>query len=155
MKKSSQLAVAGCFLLLATVFALGIRNFPAETGYAGIGSRFFPSLIASLLTGVGLLLSWQALRGGFRNLPPNQDAVQANWVGGLWVSAGILLHALLITKIGFVLAACLLFSCVARGFGSRNWLPNGLIALVVVLPVFWLFTLALDVNLPHAFNRWF
>jgi putative tricarboxylic transport membrane protein len=154
MTRTWQLCIAAFILGLAVTYGIGAAGFPAETGYAGIGPRFFPTLVAIFLAAVGALLAWQALAGGFRNFTDEAAHIDAHWRGALWVSAGLLAHALLITRIGFVPAACILFTCVARGFGSAKWWRDALIGAAIVLPVFWLFTKVLDVNLPRLFNDW-
>ncbi len=154
MTRYWQLGIAAFVLTLSAVFFVGMMQLPEETGYAGIGPRFMPTLVASFLALMGLLLLLQALTGGFRSFTDVIARVPPDLRGGLWVSAGILLMAALITRIGFVPAATLLFVCVARGFGSLRPGRDGLIGAALVLPVFWLFTLLLDVNLPRFFNDW-
>lgn len=154
MSRVWQTGIGVFILALGIAYGVGSLGFPAETGYAGISARFFPTLIAVFLTVTGVLLLWQANTGGFRNFTDKLASEAANYRGGLWVSAGILLHALLITRIGFVLAATILFVCVARGFGSKKWWRDALFGVAIVLPVFWLFTQVLEVNLPQLANGW-
>jgi putative tricarboxylic transport membrane protein len=54
----------------------------------------------------------------------------------------------LIHSAGFVLAAAVLFACVARGFGSLRWLRDRAIGLLLGLGVFLFFVRFLNVNLP-------
>ncbi len=154
MTKIWQLGIAMVVLALGIAYGFGATAFPGETGYAGISARFFPGLISGFLIIVGGLLLWQALTGGFRNFTDKLVNAVADYRGGLWVSAGILLHALLITRIGFVLAATLLFVCAARGFGSTRWWRDAIFGFLLVLPVFWLFTMVLDVSLPQLASGW-
>ena len=154
MQKRWQIGIAVFVLVLATVFAVGASLLESDPGYAGIGAAFVPAVVSTFLGIVGALLMWQALTGGFRNFTDPLIGVAADNRGGLWVTGGILLMAALITKIGFVLAATILFTFVARGFGSKSWLRDAITGAILVLPVFWLFTLVLDVNLPHLFNDW-
>jgi putative tricarboxylic transport membrane protein len=154
LQKKWQFGIAGFVLTLAAVFFIGATQLPSDGGYAGIGSSFVPYVVALFLASVGGLLLFQVATGGFRNFTDSVADVLADYRGALWVSAGVLLMALLITRIGFVLAATILFTCVARGFGSRVWWRDALIGAALVLPIFWLFTLVLDVNLPRLFNDW-
>ena len=154
MSRAWQFGIAVFVLVLGIVYGVGALGFPAETGYAGIGARFFPTLIASALVLTGALLLWQVATGGLRNFTDELADAAVNLGGGLWVSGGVLLYALVITHIGFVLAATLLFVCVARGFGSRRWWLDLVFGVALVLPVFWLFTMVLDVSLPHLLNDW-
>ena len=154
MQKRWQIGIAVFVLMLATVFAVGASQLQSDPGYAGIGAAFVPAVVSIFLGLVGALLMWQALTGGYRNFTDELIGVATDNRGALWVTAGILLMAALITKIGFVLAATLLFTFVARGFGSKTWLRDVITGLILVFPVFWLFTLVLDVNLPRLFNDW-
>lgn len=154
MQKRWQVGISTFVILLAVVFGVGASQLPADTGYAGIGAAFVPAVVALFLAVVGALLMWQALSGGFRNFTDSVANLAADHHGGLWVTAGVMLMALLITKAGFVLAATTLFVCVARGFGSKTLVRDAIVGAVLVFPVFWLFTLVLDVNLPHLFNDW-
>ena len=154
MQKRWQIGIAVFVLMLATVFGIGASQLQSDSGYAGIGAAFVPTVVSIFLGVVGALLMWQALTGGFRNFTDEVIGVATDNRGALWVTTGILLMAALITKIGFVLAATLLFTCVARGFGSKTWLRDVITGALLVFPVFWLFTLVLDVNLPRLFGDW-
>ena len=154
MQKRWQVGIATFILLLAIVYGVGASQMQSETGYAGIGAAFVPTVVTVFLASVGALLMWQALTGGFRSFTDSVASLAADNRGALWVTSGILLMALLITKAGFVVAATVLFVCVARGFGSKTAMRDAITGAVLVFPVFWLFTLVLDVNLPRLFNNW-
>ena len=154
MQKRWQVSIATFVLLLSVVFGVGASQMPSETGYAGIGAAFVPAVVTIFLAAVGGLLMWQAFTGGFHNFTDSVAGLVADNRGALWVTGGILLMALLITKAGFVVAATTLFVCVARGFGSKTALRDAITGAALVFPVFWLFTLVLDVNLPRLFNDW-
>ena len=154
MQKRWQISIAGFVLLLAVVFGVGASQLQSDPGYAGIGAAFVPGVVSFFLGVVGALLMWQALSGGFRNFSDAVSELVADYRGALWVTGGVLLMAALITKLGFVVAATALFVCVARGFGSKTALRDAVTGAVLVFPVFWLFTLVLDVNLPRLINDW-
>ncbi len=154
MQKIWQFGIAGFVLFLSAVFFIGATQLPTDGGYAGIGSAFVPYVISGFLALTGGLLLYQVATGGLRNFTDSVAEMVVDYRGGLWVSAGVLAMAALITRIGFVLAATALFVCVARGFGSRLWWRDALIGAAIVFPIFWLFTLVLDVNLPRLFNDW-
>lgn len=149
-----QLGIALFLLALAVVYGVGAYLLPPETGYAGVGPRFAPALVAVLLAVVGGLLLWQAAGAGFKNFTDPTLGLRADLRGGLWVVAGVVAHASLINRIGFVMGAVMLFTCVARGFGSTKPLRDALIGAAITLPVYWLFTLVLDLKLPSLVNQW-
>ncbi len=154
MQRSWQIGIALFVISLAVIFLIGATQLPSDGGYAGIGSSFVPYVIAAFLALVGAGLLFQSLTGGFRHFTDSLADVNPDLRSGAWVSVGVLAMAALITKVGFVIAATALFVCVARAFGSRVWWRDALIGAVIVFPIFWLFTLVLDVNLPRLINDW-
>lgn len=114
--------------------------------YAKVGPRLFPGLVAAGLILIGALLAREALRGG----PGGSDAppAQTQWGAFILVSAGLLLQALLIERLGFVLASTILFCFVAMAFGSRRHLRDAAIGVILSAVIFVGFTRGLDLSLP-------
>ncbi|MCE0464566.1 MULTISPECIES: tripartite tricarboxylate transporter TctB family protein [Pseudomonas] len=152
-----QLAIGVGVIAIGLVLAIGAFRFPPEMGFVILGAHVYPCAVAVFLAGVGVVLSYQAMTGGFRELSRDLQAsnLQANGKSGAaWVTAGIVAIALLINVIGFVLAAALLFACSARGFGSRHPLRDLAIGIALTLPIYWLFNAGLGVALPPLINAW-
>ncbi|MEK8050608.1 tripartite tricarboxylate transporter TctB family protein [Ideonella sp. DXS22W] len=173
-----QLAVGAGVLALAGLLAAGASQIGGDAGYGGVGPSFLAWAVSALLGGCGLLLLREALSGGFRGMPVDEDgeagggadaadatdaadaadAVDgAYWPGFAWVSAGILLNAALITRLGFILSCALCFAFAVRGFkgsqgrgthGVAAWLRDGLIGMAIAAPVYWMFSKGLAISLP-------
>ena len=124
----------------------------AETqGYAQIGPRLFPYLIGVGLTLCGAVLGWHAFSGGWRNVPLDQEGHDApDWLAFFVISAGIILHMVVIGWAGFIIAATLLFVMIARGFGSRRPLRDAIVAALLATAVFFIFTSGLGLKLPSG-----
>ncbi|HEU0199838.1 MAG TPA: tripartite tricarboxylate transporter TctB family protein [Burkholderiaceae bacterium] len=156
--RPSHFAVGAFLVVVAAVLFVGATRFPLDKGYTIVGPHVFPMLVAAFTGFVGVVLCIQAATGGFRNLAPQSahpaDLARAGRAGAAWVSAGLLADALLITHIGFVLAAAVLFVCAARGFGSRRPFRDLAVGIATTLPVYWLFTAGLGVSLPRLINAW-
>ncbi|SEK56473.1 putative tricarboxylic transport membrane protein [Pseudomonas sp. NFIX51] len=154
----SQLAIGLGLIAISLVLVVGALRFPPEMGFVILGAHVYPSAVAAFLGAVGLLLSYQACTGGFRELAVHDDetaqALPGGRLGVAWVTAGLVVLAVLIDLIGFVLAAGLLFACSARGFGSRRPLRDLAIGIALTLPIYWLFNAGLGVALPPLFNAW-
>jgi putative tricarboxylic transport membrane protein len=122
----------------------------AETqGFAQVGPRLFPYIIGTGLTLCGAVLGWHAVSGGWRNVPLDQEGHDApDWIAFAIISAGIILHMVLIGWAGFIIASALLFVFIARGFGSRKLVRDLGIAVVLATVVFFIFTMGLGLNLP-------
>lgn len=152
-----QVLVAGGVLGLGLLLAAGALQIPSAAGYSGVGPNFLPWVVALGLVACGVVLVWEAVSGGFRSLDAPEGAARGDWVGFVWVSAGILANAALITTIGFILSCGLCFMLAVRGFrvadgtvrwGAASWLTDALTGMAIAAPVFWMFTQALSINLP-------
>jgi putative tricarboxylic transport membrane protein len=92
--------------------------------YATVGPSVFPSIVTVFLLMLGTGLVVAAQRGGWAH---DQDGTITE-IGSLgFVAAGLVLNAALIDKIGFILASTIMFTLVARGFGSVKWWRDALI----------------------------
>ena len=134
------------------VFVLGLGLFVAvETamlrtgpGYAAIGPKLFPWLLAAGLLLVGAALLYEARAGavahpgGFDlDLPP-----------ALVVTAGLVLQMILMRPAGFVIASTVLFVAVTHAFGSRRVALNTAVGLALCLAIYVAFRWGLGLILP-------
>ncbi|BAS26263.1 tripartite tricarboxylate transporter TctB family protein [Limnochorda pilosa] len=138
-------------LALAVFFLGGALKIRVSPSYAHIGPRFFPFLVSGGLAACGLPLLAQALRD--RSGPAQEGGASGrgaavNWGAIAVIGVALLLQLLLIERAGFVLASAALFWGVAFSFGSRRYVRDGLIGLLLALAVYLAFTRLLDLNLP-------
>ncbi|GAA0585848.1 tripartite tricarboxylate transporter TctB family protein [Craurococcus roseus] len=140
---------AGLFVLalggLAVWQALAI---PVSPIYAQVGPKAVPFVVAGglLLLGAGLVA--QALRGGWSHeLEEVRDAPPANRRAFALLLAGLGANLLLIVPLGFSLAATAQYVLVAAAFGSRRFLRDAAVALVLTLAAWFLFVELLGVNI--------
>lgn len=140
---------AGLFVFvlggLAVWQALAI---PASPIYAQVGPKAVPFAVAGglLLLGAGLVA--QALRGGWSHeLEEARDAPPPNPRAFALLLAGLAANLLLIVPLGFSVAATAQYVLVAAGFGSRRFLRDAAVALVLTLAAWFLFVELLGVNI--------
>jgi putative tricarboxylic transport membrane protein len=140
-----HLVIAAALVLLGIFMLWETFSIPVAVTYARVGPRLFPGLVAG-----GLILNglWLALEARHAPNPIAMGEPPVYWPAVAWVSAGILLEAALLERIGFVLSATLLFTFTARGFGSRAALRDAAIGFVLSLIAYLGFTYGLDLNLP-------
>ena len=156
-RSGAEIALSVGVLVLGLGSAAVTSQLPSEGGYARIGPNFFPALISGGLIVLGAWLLWEALAGGWKNRGPDDAAARGEHpfdvaaVG--WVSAGLFAHMALIGNAGFVVSGALLFACVARGFGARNFARDAAIGLALSLAVFLFFVKLLNVNLPAGWLK--
>ena len=156
-----QTLVAAGVLVMGLAMAGGALTIPSAAGYAGVGPNFLPWVVSLALVMCGGFMLYEARTGGFREMGGEDDgdagAQGPYWGGFVWMSAGLLLNAALITTIGFVFSCTLCFVLAARGLrnasgaaggGVRTWATDLVTGLCIALPVFWMFTKFLAINLP-------
>lgn len=145
-------------VLSLAVIALGLLaagvawTLPDAGGYSRIGPNVMPVAVSFGLLLLGGVLLAQSFSGGWRNRTPDDPAARGEHAfmpaAFGWVSAGLFAQMALIHTAGFVLAAAVLFACVARGFGSARWLRDAAIGLLFGLAVYLFFVRFLNVGLP-------
>ena len=146
----------GEFLISLGLIALGsfvvydTQSIPEATGAAGVGPRLFPYLIGVGLTLCGGVLGWQSITVGWHQMPEVPEHKRPDWYAFGIISAGIVLHMIVIGWAGFVIAGTLLFVLIARGFGSRRPTRDAVIAIVLNVLVYLIFTHGLGLKLPAS-----
>jgi putative tricarboxylic transport membrane protein len=130
-----------CLGVFICTEAAGIRVSPA---YAKVGPAVFPWIIGGLLALAGALIGWQSLRAAPTPLPPIEYA------GVAAIAAGLLLEILLFERAGFVASAIILFMLTAWGFGSRSYARDAIVAVILAVFVYFVFTRALGLKLPQG-----
>lgn len=153
-----QTLLGAAVAVIGLAIAWGATSISFEAGYAGVGPNFLPWVVALALVCCGVGLIRAARAGGFAEMDAlTTPATGPHWRGFAWMSAGLLLNALLITHIGFILSCALCFACAARGLRGaeqqavRGWsvaLRDALSGMALSAPVFWLFTHFLAISLP-------
>ncbi len=158
-----QTLVGAGVVLIALGMAVGALGIPSTAGYAGVGPNFLPWLVSVALLVCGGFMIYEARTGGFRDMDdPDAEgdaapAVEPYWGGFVWMSAGLLVNAALITTIGFIFSCALCFVLASRGMrnaqgqtgnAARAWVNDVVTGLLIAAPVYWMFTKFLAINLP-------
>ena len=146
-----QLALSLGVAAIGLFFLLGSFSIPDAAGYSTVGPAIMPRVVGIGLLIAAVFLCYEVFRGGFRNHDEAAErALKTDWAALAWISAGLILYGLLIERAGFIIASIVLFLCTARGFNSRRWASNALIALVLAALIFSMFTYGLGLNLPKG-----
>ena len=152
-----QTGVAGSILLLGLGLGWGAWDIPAEAGYSGVGPNFLPWVLSIALAVCGLVLLLEARGAGFADLEEATGADKPYWPGFVWMSAGLLINAALITTLGFIVSCTLCFVLASRGMrsakgdsdmGIKAWGQDAVVGLLIAAPVYWMFTQFLAISLP-------
>jgi len=131
-------------IVLGIVVAAVAQGFPGGSAYDVLGPRLLPYIIAVGLVLTGLPILVGALcRGGKREAPEPWDAAPV-----LLIALALAVPILLITTIGWIPVASVVFAIGARAFGSRSTLLDLGIGLAFGAVTFLLFNHVLGLNLP-------
>lgn len=157
-QRLAQTLVGAGVALTGLGLAGGALTIPSNAGYGGVGPNFLPWLVALVLLACGVLIVREARSGGFRELEAPSGAERGWWPGLVWVSAGLLANAALITTIGFILSCALCYLLAVQGLrraqgqggasAPRVLAVDAISGLAIAAPVYWMFTKFLAINLP-------
>lgn len=126
-----ETAIGAGIVLLGLVTIVETAGAPASPLYARVGPEAFPYAVGSCLLLLGLALALKGIRGGWRDAEAARELGPARRRPLVWLLTGLGLNVALIGHAGFIAASTLLFLCVARAFGSRQPLRDGLIGLAL------------------------
>jgi putative tricarboxylic transport membrane protein len=141
---SAGIAIGLGLILVAAVVGYDAAGMHVPPVHARVGPKVFPYLIACGLAAAGASIVWQAARrGGFAEASSDTD-----WPAVAIVAAGLIVHMNILKPLGFVPAAIVLFMAVAAAFGSRRFLRDGAVAVLLAVATYFGFTQLLGLQLP-------
>jgi putative tricarboxylic transport membrane protein len=150
----AELAVAAAVVLLGIVILIDTRDIRVPKAFSSVGPRVVPIIVGWGLVIVGAWYAIDILRGD--TAAPSGDSedadptLPADWgvLGGLAIALGA--YALLIERAGYVLASAALFTLAATAMGSRQYLRDLAIGLILGASTYYAFTEWLGIRLPQG-----
>jgi putative tricarboxylic transport membrane protein len=130
-------------IAIAAVIATDAMNMRVPPVHAKVGPRVFPYVVSSGMAVAGAVIAWQAWRRTF-----TVEDQQTDWGAVAVIAAGLILHMNLLKPAGFVPAAAVLFLSVTFAFGSRRYLRDAAVGLVLAAVAYLSFTKLLGLQLP-------
>jgi putative tricarboxylic transport membrane protein len=140
-----EITIAAGVLALAAIIFYQTTLIPQSVTYAKVGPNFIAYLISAIMAVLGVLLMIMALKTGWQEA--EEKAKTLDFPAIAWVFLGLVLNVALITNLGFTIASICLFVCIARGFGSTNYLKNTAIAAIFALTAYFGFVKLLNINI--------
>jgi putative tricarboxylic transport membrane protein len=151
LRGKAELGVAAGVVVLGVFLLAETTAIEAPATSNALGPKFFPTCIGVLLLVCGAWLAVDVWRGGHGDPEIGEDVDMSrpsDWLSVGLVSIVFLLHAALLGPLGWPIAGALLFWGVAASLGSRHWLRDGAVSVLLAVAVFEIFTRALSVYLP-------
>ncbi|MFC7406861.1 tripartite tricarboxylate transporter TctB family protein [Georgenia alba] len=145
----SGLVLALVLAVFSTYLLHGVVTMRVTENPDLLGPAFYPTIVLVAGYVVAALLLVEQVR---RPEPVQTGAhrTYSDWRALGWCAGGFAAFAALLTVLGWVLAAALLFWCVARGVGSRRGLFDVTLALLVSSLVYLAFGVVLGLSLPSG-----
>jgi putative tricarboxylic transport membrane protein len=154
-------ALAAAIVALGSFVAYEALTGADNPGYATVGPGAFPMVVGAALVIVGIALLLQAIRNQWHALwfepvpsaaPSRESGNERDRVSSLTnvllVATALVLDVVLIPLLGFVIASALMFTLVARAFGSPRLLLDIAVGLALAGAIHLVFVHGLGLHLP-------
>ena len=147
---AGALAVAAAVCALGAFYIGGVFSIAGDAQYAGVGPRVFPIIIGSALLMLGITFGASVRRDASAAAG---EPVRHAAIG--WIVGGLALAVVAMQPLGFPVAAAIVFSLTARGFGSRRLVRDVVMGMALGALVYVVFSRGLGVSLPGGvFTTW-
>lgn len=116
-----------------------------------VGPKAVPYIVAGLLVVCAVLLAVNVLRGGKGEAEGGEDIElghPADWKTVLPLAGAFILNILLIDWAGWVISGTVLFWGSVLALGSRHYIRDGIISVILALLTFYGFYVGLGIALP-------
>ena len=132
-------------IAIAAVIAGDATHMRVPPIHAKVGPRVFPYLVSVGMALAGAVIGWQAWTRRFI-----VEEQQTDWGAVAIIAAGLVVHMNVLKPLGFVPAAVILFLSVSFAFGSRRYLRDFIVALLLAIITDLCFTRLLGLQLPSG-----
>jgi putative tricarboxylic transport membrane protein len=146
-RSGAGLAIGFALVALGLIILIDALQMQVPPTYARVGPQAFPYFIAFAFAAVGVYFAWNSWTPGAKR-EIIVEGFAADWRALLIIGAGLLIHLNILKPLGFVVSGIFLFMCVAFAFGSRKFLRDGIVAVILVLASYLGFTHGLGLQLP-------
>ncbi|MEV2265755.1 tripartite tricarboxylate transporter TctB family protein [Nonomuraea africana] len=146
-----ELGLSLVVLVLGVLVIVGTLDVAAATSALGLGPRFFPMLVGGSLVLIGVFYTLDVLRGGRGDPEESEDIdadAPADWRSVGLVSGIFLAFTALLSTLGWIIAASLLFFGLSVVLGAGSKPRAAVIAVVLGVLSYVAFVKGLGVTLP-------
>jgi putative tricarboxylic transport membrane protein len=152
MQGRSELGVALLLLALGVLAIVDAMRIPATIGQRGpVGPAAVPVVVGGLLILVAVLLARDVLTGGHGEAEAGEDvdlSHPSDWRTVLLLAGAFLANVVLIEPAGWPISGAVLFFGSAYALGSRHYVRDVILAVVLSVGTYYLFGQVLGIGLP-------
>lgn len=150
----AELLVALGVIALGIVVLIQTQDIRVTRAMARVGPRVIPTIVGGGLVLIGVWYAISVLRRSATEIEAESEDVDptlpADWatIGGIGVA--LVVYMLTIERLGFIIASALLFVITAFSMGSRSYLRDVAVAILIAVGVYVAFSSGLGVRLPEG-----
>ncbi len=153
----AEFGVALFLLLVGVVVLVNAATLSTNIATRGpVGPKAVPIVVGGLLVVVAVLLARDVWRGGHGEPEGGEDVDLSHgtdWRTVLLLVGAFLANAALIEPLGWPVSGAVLFFGAAFALGSRHYVRDAVIAVVLSVSTWYLFVLGLGISLPVGILR--
>jgi putative tricarboxylic transport membrane protein len=152
LKGRSELGLAALLGAVGVIVILDALSLNVPYSQADpVGPKTLPYIVGTLLLVCAVLLAINVMRGGHGEAEDGEDVDlthPTDWRTVVPLLGAFVLNIALIDTVGWVISGTLLFWGSVWALGSRRYIRDGIISLVMALGTFYGFYLGLGIKLP-------
>jgi putative tricarboxylic transport membrane protein len=152
LKGRSELGLAALLGAVGVIVILDALSLNVPYSQADpVGPKTLPYIVGALLLVCAVLLAINVLRGGHGEAEDGEDVDlthPTDWRTVVPLLGAFVLNIALIDTVGWVISGTLLFWGSVWALGSRRYIRDGIISVVMALGTFYGFYLGLGIKLP-------
>jgi putative tricarboxylic transport membrane protein len=153
----AEFGVALFLLLVGVVVLVNAATLSTNIATRGpVGPKAVPIVVGGLLVVVAVMLARDVWRGGQGEPEGGEDidlSHGTDWRTVLLLAGAFLANAALIEPLGWPVSGAVLFFGAAFALGSRHYIRDAVIAVVMSVGTWYLFVLGLGISLPVGILR--
>ncbi|MEA2529779.1 MAG: putative tricarboxylic transport rane protein [Thermomicrobiales bacterium] len=152
----AELALAVGVLVLGALVLWKTTEIRLTPVNSRVGPRVIPYIVGGGLVLTGCWLALDVLRGRVARPSAGEDdedadsSLPTDWAKVGMLAASLVAYLLLIERAGFIIASAVLFFVASFGMGSRRILRDVIVALLLSVGAYVLFTKGLSLRLPKG-----
>jgi len=141
-------------IVMGAIVLLEVREIRVPRTLTQVGPRVFPSIVGWGLIVVGLWYAIDVLRG--RRAAPSDDSedadrsLPADWSTLIGIGIALAAYAALMEPAGFIIASAAMFLIAALSMGSRQYVRDVAISVILSVLVYFVFMEWLGIRLPEG-----
>jgi putative tricarboxylic transport membrane protein len=152
LKGRSELGLAALLGAVGAIVILDALSLNVPYSQADpVGPKTLPYIVGTLLLVCAVLLAINVMRGGHGEAEDGEDVDlthPTDWRTVVPLLGAFVLNIALIDTVGWVISGTLLFWGSVWALGSRRYIRDGIISVVMALGTFYGFYLGLGIKLP-------